>query len=129
MDDLSEALGSILSSPESMERLKSLASSLLGDAAEEGETDTSAHTSQLPSIPEEQKSNSPQDSPLGGIDLSMIAKLMPLLSQLNQEDDNTKLLKALRPHLHTDRQKRLDDATKLMQLMKLLPIIRQQGLF
>nr|WP_317413432.1 hypothetical protein [uncultured Solibaculum sp.] len=129
MDDLSEALGSILSSPESMERLKGLASSLLGDATEEGDTDTSADTSQLPSIPEEQKSDSPQVSPLGGIDLNMIAKLMPLLSQLNQEDDNTKLLKALRPHLHTDRQKRLDEAAKLMQLVKLLPIIRQQGLF
>ena len=59
----------------------------------------------------------------------MITKLMPLLTQFNQEDDNTKLLKALRPHLHTDRQKRLDEAAKLMQLVKLLPIIRQQGLF
>ncbi len=129
MDDLSEALGSILSSPESMEKLKSLAFSLLGEASQDDDADTPAETSQLPAVPQEHKSSSQEDSPLGGIDLNMIAKLMPLLSQFNQEDDNTKLLKALRPHLHTDRQKRLDEATKLMQLIKLLPIIRQQGLF
>ena len=128
MDDLSDALSSILSSPESMERLKSLASSLLGEEGQQG-TESSDEASALPSVPENSEADSQGDSPLGGIDLNMITKLIPLLSQFNQEDDNTKLLKALRPHLHTHRQKRLDEAAKLMQLVKLLPIIRQQGLF
>ena len=128
MDDLSDALSSILSSPESMERLKSLASSLLGEEGQQG-TESSDEASALPSVPENSEADSQGDSPLGGIDLNMITKLIPLLSQFNQEDDNTKLLKALRPHLHTDRQTRLDEAAKLMQLVKLLPIIRQQGLF
>ena len=128
MDDLSDALSSILSSPESMERLKSLASSLLGEEGQQG-TESSDEASALPSVPENSEADSQGDSPLGGIDLNMITKLIPLLSQFNQEDDNTKLLKALRPHLHTDRQKRLDEAAKLMQLVKLLPIIRQPGLF
>lgn len=128
MDDLSDALSSILSSPESMERLKSLASSLLGEEGQQG-TESSDEASARPSVPENSEADSQGDSPLGGIDLNMITKLIPLLSQFNQEDDNTKLLKALRPHLHTDRQKRLDEAAKLMQLVKLLPIIRQQGLF
>ena len=54
---------------------------------------------------------------------------MPLLSSVRQEDDNTRLLRALRPLLAPQRQKKVDEALRLMQLMRLLPLLRQKGMF
>ena len=42
---------------------------------------------------------------------------MPLLTQMGQDDQNTTLLKALRPYLHGEREKRLDDSVRMMQLL------------
>lgn len=38
-------------------------------------------------------------------------------------DNDTALLKALRPYIHGEREKRLDDAIKLMELSRLLPLL------
>ncbi len=38
--------------------------------------------------------------------------------------DDTALLKALRPYLHGEREKKLDEAIKLMELSRLLPLLR-----
>ena len=66
----------------------------------------------------------------GGLpDMSVLLKLAPLLGGLNKEDENTALLKALRPYLHGDREKRLDDAIQIMRLRKVLPRIQEKGLF
>ncbi len=62
-------------------------------------------------------------------DLSGLLQLAPLMSQFGKDDQNTVLLKALRPYLHGDREKRLDESVKLMQLLKLLPLLRERGLF
>ena len=54
-----------------------------------------------------------------------LLKLLPLLGQIGQEDHNTALLKALRPYLHGDREKRLNDSMRMMQLLKLLPLLQK----
>ena len=63
-----------------------------------------------------------------GLDLSMLAKLAPLLSGMGQEDENTALLRALRPYLHGDREKRLDDAIQIMKFMRVMPLLQEKGL-
>ena len=66
----------------------------------------------------------------GGMpDLSALLKLAPLMGNLNKDDENTALLKALRPYLHGDREKRLDDAIQILRIMKVLPLIQEKGLF
>lgn len=60
--------------------------------------------------------------------LSMITKFAPLLSQLNREDDTTRLLFALRPFLSQERQKKLDEAGKLIKMMKILPLVKEFGI-
>lgn len=62
-------------------------------------------------------------------DLSALLKLAPLMGNLNKDDENTALLKALRPYLHGDREKRLDDAIQILRIMKVLPLIQEKGLF
>ena len=55
--------------------------------------------------------------------------MAPLLSSMRRDDENTVLLKALRPYLHGDREKRLDDAIKIMQFIRVMPLLRDRGLF
>ena len=61
--------------------------------------------------------------------LGMLTKLAPLLSQVNQEDDSTRLLYALRPLLGAERQKKVDEALKILQMMRLLPLLKESGVF
>ncbi len=56
--------------------------------------------------------------------LSLFTKVAPLLSNLNKEDETTRLLFALRPFLSFERQKKLDEAGKLLKIMKLLPLLK-----
>lgn len=74
------------------------------------------------------------DSAAGGFDLSkidvgMIMKLQQMMSSFNREDDNTRLLHALKPHLRKERQQKADEAIRLMQLMEMLPMLKESGLF
>ena len=116
MDDISEKIASILSDPESMNTINSIVSSL--STAQE-EDNHPAWKGKQPDL----------SSMLGADSMSMIMKLAPLLSHFQEEDDNTRLLTALRPLLKEERQAKLDTAKKLMQLYKMLPLLKEQGLF
>ena len=118
---LNEKIQSLLSSPDSMARIQSLMSSLGGgdlpfslpqpEKQPESESKSEAATASAPAMP----------------DLSMLTKLMPLLGNLNKENEDTRLLRSLKPYLHGDREKRLDDAIRMMQLAQFMPLL-QQGL-
>lgn len=110
MDDLTEKLDRLLSSPDGMKRIEELMSAFGGT---------------IPTEPAPKPDAAPPASSLP--DMGMLLKLMPLLSQLGQEDDTTALLHALRPHLQTERQKRLDEAGQILKLMKLLPLLGELG--
>ncbi|WP_312695350.1 hypothetical protein [Caproiciproducens sp.] len=117
MDDLAAKLSELLSNPGTLEKLKGLTGMLGGAAAEP------AAESPSPEPPN-------NSSPLG-IDseaLQMITKVAPLLSGFRQEDDSTRLLHALRPMLGAERQKKLDEAIKLLQLMRMLPLLKNSGI-
>lgn len=137
MADLESTLSGILSDPEAVRKLQELGKSL-------GLTDKESPP------PQSQPANS---NPLSGIDLSSVSSLssllgfnssqntetsdfmgklksfLPLLSNMNKEDETTALLKALRPFLSQSRQKRLDDASKMLRVMHILPLISSAGLF
>jgi len=106
VDDLSEKLDSLLSSPDSMQRIGELMAALTADNE--------------PSPPPDPV---PADSGLP--DLSQLLKLLPLLGTLSKEDDNAALLKALRPHLSGERQKKLDEAGQWLKIARLLPLIKE----
>lgn len=109
-DDLSRKLSALLSDPEGMARIRSVLGTL--GAADEAPAP--------PPTP-------PAENPLP--DLSAIGSLLPLLGNLGREDENTALLKALRPYLHGGREKRLDDSIKMLQLLRFLPLLKEKGLF
>lgn len=117
MDDLSEKLDRLLSSPDGMKRIEDLMTAF----------GAGAPASSPPSAPAAPPAASDISSLLPGGDMGMLLKLAPLLSQLGQEDDATALLHALRPHLKDERQKRLDEAGQMLRLMKLLPLLGELG--
>lgn len=141
MDDLSQQINKILSDPNSMQQLQSMASALgMGSpspqpapAAEN--TTAGVDASALSGILSALNSAPPvqsQPSSLGSITpemLQAVGKIAPLLSQASQEDDSTRLLHALRPLLSPTRQKKLDEAVKILQMMRLMPLLKDSGLF
>ena len=109
--DLGKKLEALLNSPEGLAKISD-AMAALGM----GETASASPPTPAPD---------PDPSP----DLSGLLKLMPLFSSFDKDDEHTALLKALRPYVHGEREKRLDESVKLMQLLKVLPLLQERGLF
>ena len=70
----------------------------------------------------------PSQLPPPGLDMGAIMGLQRAFSAFGQ-DRNTALLLALKPSLSLERQKKVDDAVRILQLMKLLPLVKETGLF
>ena len=123
MEDLSTKLTQLLNDPEGMKQLQSMAQELMG----EGGLDLSALMPQ-----QQEKHVMPDISGLmGGISPDQMGMMMKLMSAFNstKEDDRTRLLMALRPHLTDKRQQRVDQAVKLLKLASVLPLISEIGIF
>lgn len=106
MDDLNEKLDRLLSDPEGMAKIQSMMAALGG-----GET---------PPPPPPAVTNPPPD-------LSALTHLVPLLTGAGSDNEDTRLLAALKPYLHGERAKRLDESMRLLRLAKLLPLLQEQG--
>ncbi len=130
MDDLNQKINDLLSSPDGMARIRNMMEALgLGsDSHTEGAVPDNPGPPAPAETPEPSVSTPPASGG-GAPDMSMLLKLAPLLGNMNKDDENTALLKALRPYLHGDREKRLDDAIQILRLMKFLPLIQEKGLF
>lgn len=125
MDDLNDKITRLLADPNSMAKIQSMMAALGG-----GDTPVPIETPP-PAPPAPTPPSNPAPSlPLDGLpDLGMLAKLAPLMSAFGKEDDDTRLLQALRPYLHGEREQRLDDTMKMLRLTKLLPLLQEQGIF
>lgn len=60
--------------------------------------------------------------------LSLIPKIAPLLSDIGKEDDTTRFLHSLRPFLSDKRKEKLDEASKLIRMMRLFSLIKDTNL-
>ena len=109
-DELSKKLDGLLNSPEGLEKIGRMMAAL-GAGAQEESAPPSPPPPSEPVFPE----------------MDGLLKFLPLLTALGQEDENTALLKALRPYLHGGKEKRLDESMKMMRLLKFLPLLQQKG--
>ena len=112
MDDLNGRLEEILSDPESMKRVRMLAESLLGEESEQSGNGES------------------EQGEAGASDAADISRIISILGRLeNRGDDNrTRLLLALRPHLSERRRVKVDSAVKLLKLIEALPLLKEAGI-
>lgn len=149
MEDLSGKLNELLGNPAAMAQLQSLAASLGlgGNGSEEhGGGHSSGGSSggngggvssggdsgllaALSGLLGQAKEEARPAAPEGGDLTQAILRMAPLLGSLREETDSTRLLHALRPLLSPSRRQRLDQAVRLMQLMRVLPLLKGSGLF
>lgn len=138
MDDLSATLNQILSDPQSMNQIKGIMDSmgLGGNQAEAQPAPAPAPAAPAPAAPAAPAATGLAGlsalSGLGGLaNGDMMAKLVqlaPIISKVQEEDDTTRLLHALKPLLSEARQKKLDEAVKIIHMLHLLPIIKETGI-
>ncbi len=109
MDDLSSKLTEILNDPESMNRVREMAESILSDNSK--------------------KEEPPEDSVFGALDGAQLGNIMQIVSRLNQKNDDarTNLLLALKPHLSEPKREKVDTVIKILRLLELLPILKESG--
>lgn len=126
-EDMGEKIARLLSSPEGMAKIRSAMAAFGGGdipsaaAAAPAATPAAAAEPPIPAVPK-------PDTAGGGLpDAAALTRLLPLLGSLNKDDDDTRLLQALRPYLHGEREQRLDEAVKLLRLSHLLPLLQAQG--
>ena len=136
MDDLAQKLSAMLNDPSTMAQVQSIMGALGGG--------NSVGQTPAPTQPAVQQQPVPAAAPaaanplgaLAGLTssglnaetLGLVTRLAPMLSSIQQEDDSTRLLHALRPLLGEARQKKLDEAIRLLQMMRMLPLLRQSGI-
>lgn len=148
MDDLSGKINELLSNPAALAQIQSLAASLgLGGFGESGGNGGGGGSSQgsapggvsapssdgesgllsaLSGLLGQQKEPS---AAAGGELAQSLLRMAPLLGSLREETPGTQLLRALRPLLSPARQERLDQAIRLLQLTRVLPLLKSSGLF
>ncbi|MBR3988258.1 MAG: hypothetical protein IKK10_03035 [Clostridia bacterium] len=119
MSGLEDKLSGILSDPEAVNKLKSLGQALGLD------TSGGAPAQKQP----QQSFNLPFMGQSGGNDetISTLMRLAPLLSDMGKDDETACLLNALKPFLSEQRRMRLEQAGKMLKVMRLIPVIRGSG--
>ena len=125
MEDLAGKLNSILNSPEGMKQVQELAG-MLGLHPQPGASPPPAAPAPAP-VP----AAAPVPAPLAGVAPDMVNAMMrmaPLFSALQQEDDTTRLLQALRPLLSEERRRKVDRAIQMVRMLRLLPMLQESGM-
>ncbi|MCQ2514840.1 MAG: hypothetical protein MJ089_07125 [Ruminococcus sp.] len=121
MSDIQEKLNQILSNPEALRQVQSLGEQLGLNTSE-----------QPPPQPQRAKPEPPPTiyPPTMNNDmLKAMTRLAPLLNSSKGEDDITRLLHSLKPFLSYERQQKIDKAEKMIRLIRLMPLLRENGLF
>ena len=114
MADWQEQLNTILSDPDAMAQIVSLAQSISG-----GSSPSEPPVSDTPREPE--SDNTAILQALGGLDPELLRRIGPLMREMNRPESSeaTALLQALRPFLSRKRMDKVERAAQLARLIHL----------
>lgn len=111
MSELQDTLNQIMSNPEAMRQVQSLGEQL-------GLSGNAVKPAAAPPEP-------PQSNEM----MSALTKLAPLMNTVGANDETTALLNALQPFLSGEKRERLKQAQRLLRLIRMIPLIKDSGLF
>lgn len=77
---------------------------------------------------EDNSEDKSEDSPCEIPDIGSIMKLTELMSVFSQNDKNSELLLALKPHLRDEKQKRVEKAVKILKLIAVFNMAKDNGM-
>jgi hypothetical protein len=115
MDDLESKLGSMLSNPELMQQVMSLAQSL-------GQAQGSP-----PSEPHPQAPLPASGNPLGDLNPAMLTQIAGIASKTSVDQNQRRLLSALSPYLPGNRIQKLEKAMRAAKLARFASEALNQG--
>ncbi len=118
MADMLGKMGELRSDPESLQQLQELAQMLQQDSGAE-------ETAQAASS---QKASEDSGNADGGFDMSMLLRVQELMGAMQNNDADAQLLLALRPHLKKSRQRKVDQAVKLLKLYAVFSAVKENGM-
>ena len=128
MDDIGNKIASLMSDPNAMEQIKGIANMLGLDTQsnekESGETSREEKVVRQVEEVVKQDDNNEEIPFLQGDTMQTIMGILPLLGEFNKEDDSKRLLLALKPFLSEERQKKVDEASKIISMIRLLPMLK-----
>lgn len=116
--DISGILNSL--SKSDIDNLKKVASDILG--GEKSKTSPESDKTESEGVVPFDFSN------VGFPDLSAISKLAPIIGEFNRHDERADFIAALKPLLSQERRKKADEASKLIKLMSVIPLLKDSGI-
>lgn len=121
---LDELLGSLMNDGELMDQLRAAAAQMGLDgmlgSAPAGESGSGA----APQEPAPAPMDAPPKENVPPELSSAFGRVMPLLAEYGRQDENTRLLEALRPFLSGERERRLGDAQRMLAVMRVAEKLR-----
>ena len=117
--------------PDDINMLKGVASSILGEGAPENNTQSTPAQNQLNNQSVNNSSNrnalqSLNSLGLDSLDFNMIMKAKSIFDKMNNTPNkNVDLIMALKPHLRPETQNKADQALKIIKLFEVLPLLRE----
>lgn len=118
MDDLSQVLLNFINNPENKEKIQEIKEKFINSTQNSQENETEKIKSK----------DIPKNTPISPDTLKILSKIMPLITFAKKDDSSTRFLSALRPLLNEKRKHKLDESIKIMQMMKILPLLKESGL-
>ena len=115
MEEFEQKLSALLSNPETMQKIASLAQSLGQEDAEKAENK------------KENAQQNPSKENHGSIDLSMVQKLSGFMQHNNIDQQQRALLQALRPYLSRSRLNKLENAMRAAKMARLASSVIGSG--
>ena len=116
--------------PDDINMLKGVASSILGEGAPENTQSTTQNNS-AQNFNNNQNNNqnalqSLNSLGLDSLDFNMIMKAKSIFDKMNNTPNkNVDLIMALKPHLRPETQNKADQALKIIKLFEVLPLLRE----
>ncbi len=116
--------------PDDINMLKGVASSILGEGAPEN-TQSTTQNSSAQNFNNNQNNNqnalqSLNSLGLDSLDFNMIMKAKSIFDKMNNTPNkNVDLIMALKPHLRPETQNKADQALKIIKLFEVLPLLRE----
>lgn len=115
--DISEILGSL--SQEDIKNLQDIASSIM--SGQESSQNTQQNT--------QQSAATQTTNPFSDIDINAFANIASVMSKLGTSNDpRCRLITSLKPMLSPEKQKRADNAMRILKIIELVPVLRDSGL-
>lgn len=113
MSEIQDKINQILTNPEALRQVQSLGEQLgLANAN-----------------PEPPKPKPVQPDIMGDDILRTVTRLAPVMNSVKRDDDTTRLLNSLRPFLSREKQEKLDRAEKMIKFFRIIPLLKDNGLF